>query len=331
MISVILPVYNAEKTISRTIQSLLVQSESNFELIICNDGSKDNTQSIIQGFNDPRIKLISQDNLGVIAAHNKALELAQGKYIARMDADDECHQDRLSLQKQYLDNHPHILACFSQVKFKSNIQNAQGFEEFVNWNNSLCSPEEILLNRFVEMPVVNPSVMMRRETINQFGTYEELEFPEDYEYWLRILNHGSHLAKLPQKLLTWHDSEGRLTRSDELYDVERFYQCKALYIAKELEKRQIKEVNILGGGIKSRKRAHYLDQYGIEIHHYIDIAPKRIGQKIAGRWVLDYNKPETYRDKFFLSYVSNRGSRKVILDHLTQHQFIHGRDYLFCS
>src|SRR5580693_8490765 len=102
IITVLMPAYNAGKYIAEAIQSVLEQTFRGFELIIVNDGSTDNTRNIILGFSDSRIRLIDQENLGIAAALNTGLAAAQGKYIARFDADDSCMPMRLQKQLNFL-------------------------------------------------------------------------------------------------------------------------------------------------------------------------------------------------------------------------------------
>src|SRR5215204_1563530 len=117
-VSVILPAYNCEKFIGIAIQSLLRQTFADFELIIINDGSTDNTESIIHTFNDPRISYFKNpDNQGLVYTLNKAVTHTNGKYVARMDADDICLPERLAKQKAFLDQNGNIAAVASTIEF----------------------------------------------------------------------------------------------------------------------------------------------------------------------------------------------------------------------
>ena len=113
MITVIIPAYNSASLIKEAIDSILQQSYRDIELIIINDGSTDNTESIIRSFKDDRIKLVNNSsNQGIVYSLNKAVALAQGQYIARMDADDVSNIDRLSIQLDYLkSNNLDIYSC----------------------------------------------------------------------------------------------------------------------------------------------------------------------------------------------------------------------------
>ena len=332
MISVILPFYNAEKSLNICISSLINQSLQNFELILCNDGSKDKSSEIAKQFcNDPRVKLIYQKNQGVVSAHNFALKHAQGEFIARMDADDIAHPNRLKLQLEHLLQNLDIAISATCVKFESSLPNAHGFAHFVDWNNKVLSPEQILKSRFIEMPLINPTTMIRREVLERIGSYRESSFPEDYDYWLMAMDNDLKIGKLQEKLLIWNDSSKRLSRSNELYHPDNFYRCKAYYLARTLKKMEIDSVCIWGAGNTSRKRSEMLVKYGIKINSYIDVSPKKIGQEINGCPVLHFDDLESYKNKFILSYVGNRGVREKIKAHLIGAGFENFKNFILCA
>jgi len=332
MISVILPYFNAEATLKTAIESLINQTYENFELILCNDGSTDESEKIAKSFaKDKRIKLIQQKNQGVARAHSFAMEHASGEYIARMDADDFAHPARFKLQHQHLTNDSNLQVSASQVEFNSCLDKADGFQHFVNWNNTLLTYEEILENRFIEMPLVNPSTMIRRELYESIGTYQNNSFPEDYDYWLKALSSGAKIEKLPHKLITWNDSSSRLTRSSLLYDPENFYACKAYYLAQELQKNNIDEVVIWGAGNKSRKRSDELLKYGITIKAYIDVSKKLIDREINGVPIYDFQDTQKFQNEFILSYVGNRGIRGKIKRYLEKLDLRAQKNFILCS
>src|ERR1051325_1151561 len=111
-VSVLLPVYNAERYLESALQSVLGQTFSDFEVIAVDDGSKDNSKKILERFaaNDPRIRVISRPNTGIVGALNDGLAVARGEFIARMDADDVALPGRFQAQLDYLRGHPDCIA-----------------------------------------------------------------------------------------------------------------------------------------------------------------------------------------------------------------------------
>ncbi|MCK5803596.1 MAG: glycosyltransferase family 2 protein, partial [Lentisphaeria bacterium] len=199
-ISVLLPVYDGTATLQRAIQSIREQTLADWELIVVNDGSTDGTAKMLAdcAAEDIRIRVFTHTrNRGIVSALLTGLEQARAPYIARMDADDLCAPERLEQQRDFLDAHPDIGLVGCRVRFGGDRATHAGYAAYVDWTNTLLEPEEIALNRFVESPFAHPSVAFRRELPECFGSYRDGDFPEDYELWLRWLDAGVRMAKLP--------------------------------------------------------------------------------------------------------------------------------------
>ena len=146
-ISIIMPAYNAQKYIKESIDSVLNQSFENFELIIINDGSKDNTEHIIKEYQDQRIVLISQKNGGVSNARNAGLKLAKGKYITFLDADDTFPKDSLKSRFEYLESNSKIDLVDGIVEVKDeNLQKT--IRKYEPYYEGKLLPELLKLNDF---------------------------------------------------------------------------------------------------------------------------------------------------------------------------------------
>lgn len=330
-ISIVLPAYNAEKHINKTIQSIQRQTLQQYELIVVDDGSTDNTAQFIRKHNDQRIHLISlAKNSGIVNALNTGIKHATTAYIARMDADDICHKHRLQQQYDFLQQNPNIGAVSCRVQCEVTQKN-KGMQEFVAWTNTLITHDEIYRNRFVETPLVHPSMTFRKSLIDQYGDYSH-KFPEDYELWLRWLHNGVRIQKLPEYLLTWNDPPHRLTRTDPRYHESQFYACKTHYLAKWLKRKNITNVVVWGAGKKARQYTTLLQVYDINIQAYIDVDAKKIGKKIQQKPVYHYEKDfAQYHDTFILSYVGNRGIRNKITAYLQERQLINTKHFLLMA
>ncbi|MEO0332065.1 MAG: glycosyltransferase, partial [Bacteroidota bacterium] len=252
---------------------------------------------------------------GVTVTFNTGLNHAQGKYIARMDADDYSYPSRLKQQILYLENHSEVDAVSGLVNYKADIPQA-GMQHYVSWTNMLLSSEQITNNRFVELPTINPTLMFRRSSLEKYGSYQTGDFPEDYELVLRWLEQEARFAKVNTTVLDWYDHPNRLTRTDSHYSTEAFYQIKTQYLAQWLQKKNEfhPQVVIWGGGRKTRQRAKLLEDYEIIIHAYIDIVPSKTSEKPC-IYFKDIAPPGQY---FILSYVSNRGKRGEIRQFLVE-------------
>lgn len=323
-VSVVLPFFNAP-FLSEAIQSILDQSYIDFELILVDNGSTDDSKNIAQSFmTDSRVSLISVPKRGVMYAANAGIRQAIGKYIARMDADDIAHGDRLKKQTEKLSSDSELGLVSGLVEYLGAKEN-QGFIHYVNWLNTIQSAEEIRLNQFVEFPLANPTIMFRRELFSKYGMYEDGDFPEDYEYFLRLQYHGVKMEKIAEPLLQWRDSPSRLTRTDNRYSQEAFFKVKARYLARWLERNNPFHPNVYlwGNGRLSRRRSGYLLNEGINVVDYIDV-------KEADH-TLHYTAITKPSDFFIVSYVSNRGARDEIRSFLRDRSFEEGRHFIIAS
>jgi glycosyltransferase involved in cell wall biosynthesis len=334
-VSVVLPVHNEEQHLEQAIESILQQTETNFELIVVDDGSTDGSPGILARLarGDSRILPIRQPHGGIVAALNRGLADAHGAIIARMDADDVAHPERLRLQADFLDRHPATGLVASRVEYLGDKHGNRGLALFVEWTNSLLDPADIARYRFVESPFIHPSVMFRREIPGRFGGYRDGPFPEDYELWLRWLERGVKVAKLPETLLQWRERPERLTRTDPRYGVEAFYRTKAPFLYRWLERKNPyhPDVVVWGSGRTSRQRLRYLTDLGVRVSAFIDIDPRKLGYKIGGAPVLPPDGLPPPGECFVLSWVGSRGARAEIEGELAAKGYRIEADYMPCA
>ncbi|TAK57887.1 MAG: glycosyltransferase [Bacteroidetes bacterium] len=186
-VSVLMPVYNGEKFLSEAIESILHQTYSDFEFLIIDDGSRDNSVEIIKSYQDKRIRLIrNTSNLGITKTLNRGIAEASGKYICRMDADDVSISSRIQHQVEYLETHSDVALVGSRTKI-INSSGEGGIIEFYP-----LSYQQIRRSIFIHNPFAHSAVMIRRSVFNELGVYDtRFLHNEDYDLWLRIA------AKLP--------------------------------------------------------------------------------------------------------------------------------------
>ncbi len=335
MISIVLPVWNAEETITNAVNSVLSQTLSDLELIVVNDGSTDSTSEIVNTIaaNDNRLRQITIAHAGVAEAFNTGLREAKWKYIARMDADDEMSITRLEKQVQYLAEHPEIGVVSSLVEYGGDRKTQEGYALHVDWINTLISPDQIALNRFVESPVCNPSVMFRKELVDKFGEARSGNFPEDYEMWLRWMDAGVLFAKIPEVLFTWNDLPSRLTRNDERYSTEAFERAKTDYLVKFIRQNNSTNRNLFlcGAGRITRKKSSFLISSGMSIGGYVDIDQNKIGKVYEDIPVIGLDELPAKELCYVVSYVGNRGAREEIRKALRSREFIEGNDFVMAG
>lgn len=305
-------------------------------MVLVDDGSDDATARLLaaQAARDGRLRVLSTGRVGLVAALNAGLAAARGGLIARMDADDESHPDRLAAQVALLDAEPAVGVVACLVDFGGDRAASAGYALHVDWLNGLMTTEAMALNRFIESPLAHPSVMFRRGVLDRHGGYRAGDFPEDYELWLRWIDAGVRIAKVPRNLVTWHDPPDRLSRTDPRYLPEAFFRLKAAWLARELARTAGgRAIWVWGAGRPTRKRAAHLTGHGVRIAGYVDVDVKKCTPAIGGTGapvVVAAGLPPPDQ-AFVLGYVSTRGARDFIRADLGSRGFVEGRDFLMCA
>ena len=225
LISVILPVYNAEKHLREAIDSILSQSYSHFELFIINDGSTDSTEQIIQSYTDPRIKCIKNEkNLGLIATLNKGIELSTGEFIARMDADDISLPQRFEKQIAFMQKNPDVGAAGSWYYNFSK----KGRSEHTLSSNSAELQSILLFNSCL----CHPSVIIRKSvlTTNNIKYHSACKHAEDYDLWIEI-SKVCKLSNVPEFLFKYRTHEEQVTNQHNSIQKESAAIIRKNYLA----------------------------------------------------------------------------------------------------
>ena len=246
-ISVILPVFNAEKYLKEAIESILNQTYSDFELIILNDGSTDKSVNIINSFNDKRIVKINQKNIGLPSTLNKGISIAKGEYIARMDADDKSILNRFEIQIAFMERHREVDVLGGAINF-IDLNGKYLGRSFTLINNSLI--RYYMFN--IANVIAHPSVLIRKSAFEKYGIYNhQLNINEDYHLWCKFLRNGAVIKNVSDTLLDYriHDdsisSNNHFNRlNSELWNRILQEDVPSYALIKELEKTnmQIEEV-----------------------------------------------------------------------------------------
>ncbi|SMM98926.1 Glycosyltransferase [uncultured Candidatus Thioglobus sp.] len=220
-ISVIMPVYNGEKYLKEAINSILNQTFTDFEFIIINDGSTDNTENIILSYDDERIIYIkNQENLKISKTLNKGIELAKGEYIARMDADDISIPKRFEKQMSFMQKNPKVDVCGGWLK-------TFGYRRRT-WKFPLTH-NEIKAFMLFSPALVHPCVLGKRAFFTRLKYSDKFVGTEDYELWVRGVDKYTY-ANIPQVLLKYrlhHSTTDDIPDANELAN-----SCKTVMLMK---------------------------------------------------------------------------------------------------
>ncbi|MBI1286915.1 MAG: glycosyltransferase [Flavobacteriales bacterium] len=201
LVTVLIPMYNAEDFVEQSVRSILEQTYTNFELLIIDDGSTDRSVPVVESFSDQRIKLVrNEKNLKLIATLNKGLSLAKGKYIVRLDADDIAIKERIETQVSFMEEHPEVGLC------------GTWYEAFGDVSSVVRYPTDHQSLKYMSLyqcPIIHPSTIFRTSVIKEHGLKYDLDYPhaEDYKLWGQFAM-VSQLANVPEVLLRYrlHDS-----------------------------------------------------------------------------------------------------------------------------
>lgn len=202
-ISVIMPAYNAANYIKTAIESVLNQSFDNFELIIINDGSQDNTIDIISEFDDDRISIVNNCH-NFIGSLNIGLQKASGKYIARMDADDLMLPERLSAQYTFMEEHKDIDVCGTW---------AECFGAYCAVMRTMPNNSDILCGLLWQNALIHPTVMIRNQSLINYNLKYDTEYlyAEDYKLWIDFVMHGAKFANIQCVHLKYFCGDSQVT------------------------------------------------------------------------------------------------------------------------
>lgn len=215
-ISVVMSAYNAEKYIAAAIDSILGQTFGDFEFIILDNCSEDHTAEIIHSYHDARIRFVQNEtNLGIAGSLNKGIELSQGQYIARMDADDVCYPNRFSIQVKYMDAHPGVCLCAGQhdLLIRGKVQRTvQG---------NTISPDAMRFCQYFGNRVAHSTVMMRASALRGHQLEYDVRYriAQDYKLWMDLLQVGDQVV-LNEKFLQYRIHESNLSGNSTATDQE---------------------------------------------------------------------------------------------------------------
>jgi len=281
-VSILLPVFNDAATLETTLSSLQRQSMPDWECVVVDDGSSDESAEIVssRAGKDARIQLLRRPHAGLIPALNAGLEACRAPLVARMDGDDWMHRDRLARQCEALDADPALEAvgCFVRIFPRQTL--TDGRRAYERWLHSLGDPERLWRERFIECPVAHPTLMIRRECLAALR-YRDRGWPEDYDLLLRLLRSGPVVGNVTTRLLGWRDRPERLSRTDPRYALDRFTACRAWHLHRDFLADHPTYI-LWGHGRTGRALRKALSELGHRPERIVEVHPRRIGNTIHG-------------------------------------------------
>jgi len=333
-VSVVMPIRDAAAHLRECLASVAAQSLEAHEMLVVDDGSRDASASMVAAAarRDPRVRLLRRPPEGIVAALNHGLASARAPLVARMDADDLMHPQRLAVQVRRLEAQPRLALVASRVRAFPSAAFGAGTREYLAWQNACLTPEQVATQIYVEAPFTHASVVYRRQCVLDAGGYRQGPFPEDYELWLRLHAAGCSMAKVARVLLDWRQHPGSLSRRDPRYSRAAFDALRAAWLHRDPRLDASRPLVIWGAGRRTRRRCRALLAYGRRVSAWVDIDRRKVGNRVQGvpvrdpGWLADgaMRRPRP----FVLGYVASHGARAQIAQALLAMGYRAGDDFL---
>jgi len=342
-ISIALPVRDGDPWLGECLASVLAQTEPDFELLAVDDGSRDDSRRMLDeaASRDARIRVLetSEDSRGIVHALNLALSQCRSPLVARMDADDRMLPTRLARQAAALDGDDSIFAVTSLARAFPDEDVTDGMRAYVDWQNGLRTPEQIHAERFVESPLLHPSVMMRTDTVRGvLGGWRDMGWPEDWDFFLRAFGEGLRVARVSEVLVEWRQHAGQLTRRDVRYSSDALLELRATFLAAHLQPIAATDraIFVLGAGPVGKALVKALARQGIVANGIVDVDPRKIGGVVRGaghRWrVVAHTSLEAMRPRpYAVSAVSGVVARARVREELTRWGWNEAEDFVVAA
>jgi len=320
-VTLLLPVHDAEATLDQALEDVADQRGVAMEALVVLNGLTDGSEAIAQRWaeRDPRIRLLRSDPPGIVPALNQGLAQAAAPLVARFDADDRMAPDRLAKQVAAMSAHPDWSVCTTRVASEAvdGGPAGPGMTRLVARLNTLTTHEAIRAARFIDIPVVHPAVMFRRDAVLGIGGYRDGHFGEDHDLWLRLFARGDRFGLVPEVLVTWRDHAGRMTRTDP-----KLTSAGALrdLVARHLVLGPLASggaCRVWGGGRCGRRYVRALRDAGAVVDDILDIDSAKVGREVAGGIPIVHADSLGPPDgRLVLVAVASPGAREVIASRL---------------
>lgn len=291
LISVVMPLYNAERFVGESIESLMAQTLSDFELIVIDDCSTDGSAAVVEELQrrDPRIKLLRNErNLGAASTRNRGLDAARGEFIAFLDADDICIPERFEKQIAFLKAHPGVDVCGSYYL----IFNDQSDRDHGHYDRLPLTPEEIRCQIFFFNPLGMSTIMLRADALRKTGIQFRNCVCEDYKLWADLSDRLT-MANIPECLIRYRQWEEQTSARHQQRQVE-----SALEIQRELLARR---TGIVLSDDEARRLSRFIHQPEL-----VERGDLPFFRQFLSRFHQAYRQRESYRPKHFERMLRNR-------------------------
>ncbi|URZ00945.1 glycosyltransferase [Clostridium felsineum] len=328
-ISVLMCTYNSQKYIGETIKSILNQTFSEFELIIIDDGSKDDTGKVVDSFKDKRIRYYKlKENVGIGKASNFGLSKVLGKYIARADSDDLYDRTRFEKQKKFLDKNKEFCMVGTLIEYFADNENSPRYKSckayIESQTNSVISYDDMNEKLYWFCCLINSTTMFRRNLIKKFK-YGNYKTGEDYKLFYNLNKRGYKIANIKEKLtkVRIHDDSITATMVKEAFEV--LYNIKKEEIDKLTSNGQ--KTYIWGAGGSGKRVFELLSKYKYTVNGFIDKSVNKVGKSMYDFVIKSPDEILIGEEKVNIIIASEVG-RFEIVNYLKNMHYTHLKNFL---
>ena len=328
-ISILMPVKNTAPFLNECLDSIINQSETDFELIAIDDHSTDESHSILNEYSikDKRVKVFKNLGIGIIEALRLAYSKSSGNYISRMDADDVMSLDKLAVLKYNLIAFGSGHIASGKVKYFSATPLGAGFKNYELWLNSLIEKGTNFEGIYKECVIPSPCWMVYREDLEKCQAFYPDKYPEDYDLAFRFYKEGLKAIACSKVLHHWRDYATRTSRTHVHYADHTFLDIKMNYFL-ELDRDTTKKLVVWGAGDKGKKVAKILIAKNIKFTWICD-NPKKISKDIYGQILYPLTALDTIENSQSIITVANLKAQIEIKLHFEERNLILNKDYFF--
>jgi glycosyltransferase involved in cell wall biosynthesis len=329
LVSILTPFKNTEAFLPKCIDSILKQSYTNWELLIIDDGSTDNSFDIVYAYaeKDPRIKLFKNQGSGIIDALKLAFSHANGKFITRMDSDDVMTTNKLDVLVKNLEKHGKNHVAIGLVKYFSEHGIGEGYRSYETWLNNLTRKGINYSEIYKECVIPSPCWMVYKNDLIACDAFNPNVYPEDYDLTFRFYKHKFKCIPSSKILHYWRDYSTRTSRTHIHYAQNHFTSLKTHHFI-DIDYNPNKTLVVWGAGNKGKIMAKILIEKQVPFQWICD-NPNKIGKTIYGEVLKPFEMLKHIKKSQSLITVANKKAQKEIRLYMEKLNLKPVEDYIF--
>jgi glycosyltransferase involved in cell wall biosynthesis len=329
LVSILIPFKNTELYLAECLNSIVNQSYSNWELIIVDDHSTDNSYNMVKDFAevDGRIKLYKNSGSGIIDALQLAFKHCKGELITRMDSDDIMRSNKIEVLVTKLLAHGKNHIALGLVNYFSDEGIKDGYKSYETWLNALTQNGTNYNEIYKECVIPSPCWMIHKADLISCNAFNPRRYPEDYDLAFRFYKYGFKCIPCDTIIHDWRDYNSRTSRTHEHYAENHFIDLKLDYFL-ELDYQPDKTLVVWGAGRKGKKVAKSLLEKNITFEWICD-NPKKIGKDIYGTILKSFNFLKDTTNTQSIITVANKEAQNDILEYMNGVKLKTIEDYVF--